>query len=143
MPERLSGAKHFMLDTSALLALHLDEPGAATIEKLLRQSGREHQVWLCFISLMEFFYIIEQQAGVEEARKSYAALKQLPLIIIESDEELGLIAASLKANYQLSLADSWIAAAAKKLDAVLVHKDPEFEQLSSLITLRNLPYKTV
>ncbi|MGC2166104.1 MAG: hypothetical protein WA632_08835 [Gallionella sp.] len=38
------------------------------------------------------------------------------------------------------LADAWIAAAALELDATLVHKDPEFENLPGLRKER-LPYK--
>ncbi len=133
----------FVLDTSALLTLHQDEPGAEEVETVLAQSGEGQRVWICFISLMEFFYIIQQQAGVEKARLSYAGLKQLPLMVIESDEELGLIAADIKATCQLSMAEAWIAATTERLDAKLIHKDREFEQLKSRIKLHNLPYKNV
>jgi ribonuclease VapC len=134
---------YFVLDTSALLTLHQDEPGAEEVETVLTQNGKEHGVWICFISLMEFFYIIQQEAGVEEARQSYARLKQLPLMVMESDEELGLIAADIKATHQLSLGDAWIAATTERLGAKLIHKDPEFEQLKHRIKLQNLPYKNV
>jgi predicted nucleic acid-binding protein len=137
-----SDAGHFVLDTSALLTLHQDEPGAVEVETVLAQAGQEHRVWICFISLMEFFYIIQQQASIEKARQSYAALKQLPLMVIEGDEELGLMAADIKANHRLSLADAWVGATAERLGAILIHKDPEFEQLKSRIKLQNLPYKT-
>ncbi len=40
----------------------------------------------------------------------------------------------------MSLADAWIVAAALELDAVLVHKDPEFEQVAGL-RQEQLPYK--
>jgi predicted nucleic acid-binding protein len=49
-------------------------------------------------------------------------------------------AAAVKACFPLSLADAWIAAAALQLDAVLVHKDPEFEKVTGL-KLESLPYK--
>jgi predicted nucleic acid-binding protein len=41
----------------------------------------------------------------------------------------------------LSLADSWIAALALLRGATLCHKDPEYDQLSSLLVER-LPYKS-
>ncbi len=132
---------YFVLDTSALLTLHQDEPGAEEVETILIQNGKEHGVWICFISLMEFFYIIQHEAGIENARHSYASLKQLPLMVMESDEELGLIAADIKASYKLSLADAWIAATTERLGAKLIHKDHEFEQLKHRIKLQNLPYK--
>jgi predicted nucleic acid-binding protein len=40
----------------------------------------------------------------------------------------------------MSLGDAWIAATALQCDAVLVHKDPEFEGLPGLVEER-LPYK--
>jgi predicted nucleic acid-binding protein len=49
-------------------------------------------------------------------------------------------AAAIKAQFPVSLADAWIAAAALELDAVLVHKDPEFEQVAGL-RQEQLPYK--
>jgi ribonuclease VapC len=141
MANQLGADTLFVLDTSALLTLHDDEPGASEVEAILVKSGSEHKVWISFISLMEFSYILQQKVGIEKARSSYAQLKQLPLMVVENDESLGLMAASLKAVNKLSLADSWIAATAQKLNAILVHKDPEFEGLSKLIKLHSLPYK--
>ena len=40
-----------------------------------------------------------------------------------------------------SFADTWIAATAIFYDAILVHKDPEFEQLESKLEMLKLPYK--
>ncbi len=46
--------------------------------------------------------------------------------------------ARLKALFRLSFADSIIAAAALQLNAVLVHKDPEYEALKNEIRLKAL-----
>jgi len=48
--------------------------------------------------------------------------------------------AGIKARFQVSLADAWIAAAALEVDAVLVHKDPGFERVDGL-KQELLPYK--
>lgn len=50
-------------------------------------------------------------------------------------------AAEIKANYALSVADSWIIATARVKNAVLVHKDPEFLQVENIVRLLNLPFK--
>ena len=47
----------------------------------------------------------------------------------------------LKSTYRLSFADTWIAATAIFYDAILVHKDPEFEQLKGKLEMLKLPYK--
>jgi predicted nucleic acid-binding protein len=52
-----------------------------------------------------------------------------------------LSAGILKAQYRLSFADAFIAATAIHLDAVLIHKDPEFEALRSVLQMEILPYK--
>lgn len=136
-----SKAKQFLLDTSALLSLKANEPGAVEVEKILRHEGLSGHVYVCFITLMEFYYIIYQLYGEAEAKQSYLELKQLPIQVVASDEALGLAAGRFKATFQLSLADAWIAATAEKLDAILVHKDPEFEALQDIIKLQHLPYK--
>jgi predicted nucleic acid-binding protein len=41
-------------------------------------------------------------------------------------------AAAIKVCHSLSVVDAWIAAAARQEGAVLVHKDPEFQTISSL-----------
>ena len=41
----------------------------------------------------------------------------------------------------MSFADSFIAATALHLDAILVHKDPEFDALKSILQMESLPYK--
>lgn len=133
----------WLLDTSALFALKRNEPGAEAVERILREAGPKGRVHACFMSVMEFVYIIQQTSGEAQARRGALELKQLPLNIVESDEELGLAAAGLKASYKISVADAWIAAAAERLRATLVHKDPEYEQLKGRVALRPLPYKSL
>jgi predicted nucleic acid-binding protein len=137
----MPAADVFVLDTSALICLKEDEPGAADVERILREAGAKGRVFISFISLMEFFYILHQEQGERAAQKGYLEIKQLPINVIESDEQLGLAAATLKAGHKLSVADAWVAATAQRLQAALVHKDPEFESLKDVVTLRPLPYK--
>lgn len=68
-------------------------------------------------------------------------MEALAVTRIESSKELNLIAGRLKASYRISFADAWVAATAMFYDAVLVHKDSEFEQLKDKVKLLTLPYK--
>jgi predicted nucleic acid-binding protein len=131
----------FVLDTSALFALKEDEPGADDVEDILRASGPKGKVYVSFISMMEFFYIVEQEQGQAAAKHAYLELKQLPLQVIHSDEELCLAAGRIKAAHRLSVADAWVAATAEQLRAILVHKDPEFIPMSSQLQMQALPFK--
>ncbi len=129
----------YVLDTSAILTLMEDEDGADRVVGLLR----EKKIWLPWLVLLEATYITRQERGEVEATRRYALMKRLPAEIIwEADEGTLLKAAQFKADYPLSLADAIIAAVADQKEAVLVHKDPEFEALGDFIPLEALPYKT-
>ena len=135
-------AEPFVLDTSALLCLKENEPGASEVEAILREHGKKEAVFISFMSVMELAYILEQEQGETAAHQGILQLKQLPVQIVESDEPLGLAAARIKAGHKLSVADAWIAATAERLGAALVHKDPEFEPLAKLIRMKALPWKS-
>jgi predicted nucleic acid-binding protein len=90
---------------------------------------------------MEVYYVTIQEHGEEEAKLRLELMASLPVFRIESSATLGNIAAQIKANYRLSVADAWIAALAKDHNAILVHKDPEFEQVEIFVSLSPLPYK--
>ena len=65
----------------------------------------------------------------------------LPVEQVDVTEAILATASELKANYRISVADSWIIATAINRSAVFVHKDPEFEALSDRVALKTLPYK--
>ncbi len=135
--------RSYVLDTSALFCLKDDEEGAAKVENILADAGNDRcQALVSFMSLMEYLYITLMRYGEDLARKAYLELSLLPITIVESNEELGLIAAEFKANHNLSVADAWIAATAKLFTATLVHKDPEFEAIHRSVNYLALPYKS-
>ena len=128
----------YLLDTSALLTLLEDEAGADRVETVLRQE----RVFLPWLTLLEAYYVTYQERGQAEADRRYALIKELPATILwEMDEPILLKAARLKARHRLSLADAIMAALADHKEAVLVHKDAEFEVLSGELELEALPYK--
>ncbi|MBI4379409.1 MAG: PIN domain-containing protein [Nitrospinae bacterium] len=51
-----------------------------------------------------------------------------------------IIASEIKATKNLLVADSWIIASAIRTNSVLVHKDPEFEQVAGRVDMIRLPY---
>ena len=132
----------FLLDTSAVLTLRDDEPGAERVSDLLHAAQKgELRCYGCFISLMEVFYRIWKDEGEIAGHSAYTACLALPIIWIHESSALLERAARVKATHPLSLADAWIAAAALEQNLTLVHKDPEFENLSGLLEER-LPYKS-
>ena len=91
---------------------------------------------------LEVYDVSLQEKGEQAANIRYAMLKALDATHLnEVSESVLLIAGRLKAHYRISLADAIIAAYARSHDAVLVHKDPEFEALAGQVRLEALPYK--
>lgn len=133
----------FILDTSAILTYIEDEEGAEYVENLLVTAEKgDVVIYVCFISLTEVFYITMQEKDESEASSRIRLIQSLAVRIEESSESLNLGAGRIKATNSISLADAYIAGLCQELGGALVHKDPEFEKLSSLIRDYRLPYKT-
>ena len=77
----------------------------------------------------------------QEAEERIKLMMALAVERVDSSEAQGLLAAQLKAEHRLSVADCWIAALTMERKAVLVHKDPEFEQVEAKLQFLRLPYK--
>ena len=127
-----------VLDTSALLALIEDEPGADRVEEVLRH----HACLIPWLALLEVHYVTQQQGGIDEAEQRHALLQSLPAEILWlTDASVMRAASRFKASYRMSLADAVIGGFASALGARLLHKDPEFEALDGQIEVESLPYK--
>ncbi|MES2634356.1 MAG: PIN domain-containing protein [Pseudomonadota bacterium] len=131
----------YVLDTSAVLTLHNDEAGSDRVAALLIAAAQgTAEVYGCFITLMEVFYRVWRNESQKAGRAAYLQCQQLPVTWVHESPALLERAASIKAMHALSLADAWIAATAVECQAILVHKDPEFEPIRGLREER-LPYK--
>ncbi len=124
----------FLLDTSALLALRDDEPGAARVAELLQNSVGvgSPRCFACFMTRMELLYRVWKDEGEQAGRLADEQLLALPMGWVDATDGLLQQAAAIKARHALSVADAWIAAAALQKGAVLVHKDPEFRALQAV-----------
>lgn len=126
-------ASRWLLDTSALLALRDNEAGAEHVAALLRQAINGHgMVLACFMSRMEVLDRVWKDEDERQARLADAQIQSLPICWVAANDSLLEQAAAIKACHALSVADAWIAAAARQEGAVLVHKDPEFQAINSL-----------
>jgi len=128
----------WLLDTSALLTLIEDEPGADRVAQALRQPT----TIVPWPVLLETHYATLREEGQAEADRRIALIKQLKVEILWGMDEATLLTASkLKAERRVSLADALVAAFAIRRGAVLLHKDPEFDALTGLLPMEALPYK--
>ena len=123
--------KRYVLDTSALLTLRDNEPGAERVAEVLQLAARgKARCYGCFISLMEVLYRVWRDEDEASARLAYQQCLAMPIEWLRDNDALLLRAAEMKALYSLSLADAWVAACALEHSAVLLHKDPEFRTLA-------------
>ena len=134
--------KKYVLDSSAIMAFLEEEAGADTVEELLEQSQiKQITVYVSFVTFTEIFYISIQEQGERIASERLKRIESMPICRRESNPELTKLAGEMKAKYRISLADTFIAALAKMEDAILVHKDPEFESMENQIEMLILSYK--
>jgi predicted nucleic acid-binding protein len=126
----------YVLDTSAIMAVLYREDGRPEVEALFQQP---EPILVPFMAMMEVHYKIMREFP-DTLDRRLALVSSWPVDVIESTPEWREIAAAVKAPGRVSTADAWVAALALHNDAVLVHKDPEFERVRQLRELR-LPYK--
>jgi predicted nucleic acid-binding protein len=123
----------FVLDTSALLALRGDEPGADRVEALLIQGQKTQcRLLVSFMSRMEILYLVRREEGEEASSQALLLIDSFPVEWITCEPRILEIAARIKARGKLSVADCWVGATAIAYGATLVHKDPEFEPLKEI-----------
>ncbi len=130
--------ERFLLDSSALLTLIEEEPGADRVEQVLRG----HPTLIPWVAALEVYYVTHQERGVDEAERRLAILEQLPgEILWQADAPVLRQAGRFKSAHRISLADAVIAAYAAVNDAVVLHKDPEYDSLEGQVGLESLPFK--
>jgi len=134
--------KEYVFDTSAILTYVENEEGIEIIENLLIKSiESENKIFISVVSLIELFYISVREQGRDIAEERITLLENIPLIQEPLTSRLTKIIGNFKAANSMSFADCCIAGLAKHKNAVLVHKDPEFEQVEKEINQLKLPYK--
>ena len=136
--------KSYVFDTSAIFTYTVEELGSDIVYSILSSAKKGKSIiYISFISFMELYYITWQKKNEGSAKELIVLVKSLPIQRVDSNERITLSAGRIKANYKLSVADSFIAATAIEKDAILVHKDPELKPISKYIEILELPYKNI
>lgn len=122
----------YVLDSFALLAYLEGEAGMARVRSVLEGAeARRHRVYLSLINLGEALYITERERGLIQARRTLAAVDQLPLEIVGVSRPTVLAAAHIKARFPISYADAFAVVAAQTHRGVVMTGDPEFRPLAA------------
>ena len=132
-----------LLDTSALLAHYLDEPGAAQVEELWEDRG--NRVAVCVLTLPELRARLDAiVTDRDEADQAYRLYTEELTTSLPVTREVATAAIELRgvAASRLPLTDAVIAACAKCDSAVLVHRDPHMAAIpTGVVAQLTLPDK--
>jgi predicted nucleic acid-binding protein len=126
-----------VLDSYALLAFLRGEPGEDQVAALLEKAGdRDAPLHMTEVNYAEVKYLVVQKDGAERWEQIARELPTLPIEFHPAGRQLADLAADLKADHKLSLADAFAAALAKEKKSELVTGDPEFKALEREIKIR-------
>ena len=127
----MQGADSFVFDSYALIGYLENESFSDQIEDILNKARKgDSRLYLHVIHLGEVYYITLREQGRDLADLAFSRIKAFPVKLVQHiDDKLLLMAATLKAKYPISYADSFAAALAKINKCPLVTGDPEFKIL--------------
>ena len=125
--------KRIVFDSYALIALFRQETGHEFVRDLLvKMANDEIEGFICAVNVGEIYFMINRKSNSKNAEAAIAAVKQMPLVIIDADLKLCMEAAAIKAKYSLSYADAFAASLTIANKATLITGDKEFDALSGL-----------
>ena len=128
--------KTTVLDASALLAMFFGEPGMEKMRELFHKASEaDRAVFISAVNWAEVLYRMERKQG----KSGYDIARQFeqttPLETVPVDRELAEVAAHLKNQHGLGLADAFAAALAKHKKAELFTADTDFKPLGKEIKI--------
>jgi len=121
----------YVLDACAVLALLKGEQGA---EKVIKVIESDSEVILHSVTLLEIYYNLIKDIGVENANLFFENIVQTKIkIIYEVTENTIKNAGNYKSKYKISLGDSFVLATAKMNNAIIITSDHhEFDVIENL-----------
>ena len=127
----MKGTDSFVFDSYALIGYLENESFSNHIEEILNKArAGDFRLYLHVIHLGEVYYITLRERGRDLADLAFSRIKAFPVKLVQHiDDKLLLMAATFKANYPISYADSFAAALAKINKCSLLTGDPEFKIL--------------
>lgn len=132
-----------VLDTSAILAHYLGEPGADDVNAILARGPDTTGISL--IALVELRgRLAEVVADPQEAERAFKLYSEMLATVLPFSRETADAAMDLRAatRPRLPLVDALVAASAKQHAAMLVHRDPHMATIpASLVSQIMLPPK--
>jgi len=125
-----------VLDSFAMMAFFLDEPGADFVRGLiLRAEESGAKLLMCVVNLGEVWYSIARTSSPQVADQYIQEIRGMAIEVVDVDWELTRLAAEFKVKGKISYADCFAAALAKSRKAELVTGDKEFRSLEGEVKI--------
>jgi predicted nucleic acid-binding protein len=119
----------YVLDACALIAYLNEEKGAgfeAVDELFNRAEAGEITLYMSIVNLVEVYYGYIGDVGMTTANEIMHPVSNFPISLISTiTDSIYREAARYKGVYPMSLADAFLCATAKSLEAMVVTKDTE------------------
>jgi ribonuclease VapC len=127
-----------LLDAWAVLAwLRGEGEAAGQVRRLLLSARRgKLQLIMSVLNLGEVYYRIAKVSDESNARQILERFRLTPVAVLPVENPLVFQAASLKARFPISYADSFAAALAIERGARLITGDPDFQPLEDARILK-------
>ncbi len=126
-----------VLDTKPLIKLFAREEGWETVHKIsLKIEAEEIEASISLVTLTEIYYKYLQEKRPDLAKTRTEELRYATYLRkLEISEEAAVKAGEFKGKYNVSIADSFIAAAAYLEGSIVLSDDPEFKRIPEIKTL--------
>jgi predicted nucleic acid-binding protein len=136
-----SNRRRYVLDANALTGFFEDRSIVAQKVRHLLAGALRHEepLLMSAVNWGEVFYVSWRRHGEAKAREAEAALREMPIAVIDVDRERATRAGALKQRHSLGYADALAAELAIERNAWLVTPDPEFSKVGKELSIYSLP----
>ena len=126
-----SGKPKVVLDTKPLIKLFAQEEGWEAVQKILAEiEAREIEAAISVVTLTEIYYKYLQEKRPDLAKTRTQNLRYaIYLKKLEIGEEAAVKAGDFKGEYNVSIADAFIAASAYLEGSTVISDDPDFKKI--------------
>lgn len=125
-----------VFDSWAIMAYLEDEPSAEKIADLIADAHEDGTpMKMSVVNAGEVWYIIARRTSPAEADKALRLIEEIGIAFVDADLPMTKLAASFKVKGNISYADCYAAALAKREKAALLTGDREFQQLGKEVRI--------
>lgn len=122
--------KRVVLDASALMTFFENRPGAQKVEEQLQLAiAGKRALFMSVVNWGEVYHSVWRAKGPGVALKVLGEIAQLPIELVDADDNLAKLAAEFRAQHKLPYVDGFAAALAVHRKASLLTSVSDFSHV--------------